>query len=168
MKCVILDNHPQPIGYKLCNQILPHQSSFAYLGVSFKPSGFLDPESLVSRNCTRALATMNILKSIGLNPPGFSRLLSSRSYAQIVRPQMEYGLAINLLFHSQLKRLEDTQNKCMWMIYGAHDCSSTKVMLHLANLPTMTERLNILQAQFLFRSLYVPNDSFLGYLLPSI
>lgn len=41
-------------------------------------------------------------------------------------------------------------------------------MLHLANLPTMTERLNILQAQFLFRSLYVPNDSFLGYLLPSI
>lgn len=108
MKCVILDNHPQPIGYKLCSQILPHQSSFTYLGVSFKPSGFLDPESLVSRSCTRVLATMNILKSIGLNPSGFSRLLSSRSYAQIVRSQMEYGLAINLLFHSQLKRLEDT------------------------------------------------------------
>lgn len=53
------------------------------------------------------------------------------------------------------------------MIYGAHNRSSTKMMLHLANLPTMIERVNILQAQFLFRFLYVPDDSLLVYLLPS-
>lgn len=111
---------------------------------------------------------MNVLTSIGVNSTGFSKLLSSRFYAQIVRPQMEYGLAINLFSNSQLQQLEYTQNRCIWMIYSAHDCSSTKVMLHLANLPTMNERVRILQAQFLFRSLYVPDDSLLGHLLPHV
>lgn len=32
--------------------------------------------------------------------------------------------------------------------------------------PNMIKRVNIIQAQFLFRSLYVPYDSLLGYLLP--
>ncbi|KAG0747522.1 hypothetical protein G6F62_000806 [Rhizopus arrhizus] len=122
----------------------------------------------MNRNCSKALATMNVLTSIGVNSTGFSKLLSSRFYAQIVRPQMEYGLAINLFSNSQLQQLEYTQNRCIWMIYSAHDCSSTKVMLHLANLPTMNERVRILQAQFLFRSLYVPDDSLLGHLLPHV
>lgn len=167
-KCVILDNPSQPIEYKIYNQAIPRLSSFAYLGVPFKPGGFLDPDALVNRNCSKAFATMNMLTSIGVNPTGFSKLLSSRFYAQIVRSQMEYSLAINLFSNSQLRRLEDTQNKCIQKIYGAHDRSSTKVMLHLAKLPTMNERVRILQAQFLFRSLYVPGDSLLGYLLPHI
>lgn len=83
-------------------------SLIAYLGVPFKPGGFLDPESLVIHNYTKALVIMNILKPIRLNPIGFSKLLSSMFYAQIVRPQMEYELTIDLFSHSQLKRLEDT------------------------------------------------------------
>ncbi|KAG0744277.1 hypothetical protein G6F57_005951 [Rhizopus arrhizus] len=34
-------------------------------------------------------------------------------------------------------------------------------MLHLSRLPSMSERVSILQAQFLFRSLYIPEDTLL-------
>lgn len=45
VKCVILNKHPQSIGYKLYNQVLPRQNSFAYIIMPFKPGDFLDPES---------------------------------------------------------------------------------------------------------------------------
>ncbi|KAG1522961.1 hypothetical protein G6F52_005411 [Rhizopus delemar] len=112
--------------------------------------------------------TMNVLSSIGVNPSGFSKLLCSRFYAQIVRPQMEYGIAINCFNHSQLKSLEEAQDKCICKIYGASRKTSTKVMLHLAKLPTMRERVAILQAQFLFRSLSLPEDTLLYRLMAHI
>lgn len=115
-------------------------SLFAYLGVPFKPGGFLDPESLVICNYTKVLVAMNTLKPIWLSPIDFSKLLSSRFYAQIVRPQMEYELTINLFSHSQLKRFGNIQNKCMQMIYGLRDHPSTNVMLHMVNFPTMIKR----------------------------
>lgn len=120
VKCVILDSHSQSIEDRLYNQAISRHSSFAYLGAPFKPGGLLDPESVVSHSCSKALARMNVLISIGVNPTGFSKLLPSRLYVQIVRPQMEYRLAINLFSHSQLRSLEYAQNKCMWRIYGAH------------------------------------------------
>ncbi|KAG1497751.1 hypothetical protein G6F46_003661 [Rhizopus delemar] len=85
-----------------------------------------------------------------------------------VRPQMEYGIAINCFNHTQLKSLEEAQDKCICKIYGESRKTSTKVMLHLAKLPTMRERVAILQAQFLFRSLSLPEDTLLYRLMPHI
>lgn len=116
------------------------------LGSPFKPGGFLDPEPLVNRDCTISFETMSIIMSIGPIPTGFSKLLSSRFYTQVVCPQVEYRLAKSLLSYSQLKRLQNTQNMCMLMIYGTHKCSSTKMMLHLADLLTTFERVQIHQA----------------------
>jgi hypothetical protein len=81
---------------------------------------------------------------------------------------MEYAIAINCFNHTQLKTLEEAQNKCIHKIYGASGKTSTKVMLHLAKLPTMKERIAILQAQFLFRSLSLPKDTLLYLLMPHI
>lgn len=105
---------------------------------------------------------MNVLASIGVDPIGFSKLLSSKLYAQI-RLRMEYGLAINLFSSSQFQQLENNENKCTMMIYGTYGRTSTKITLHLANLPTMNERVCILPTQFFFRFLYVPDDSLLGF-----
>ncbi|KAG1052342.1 hypothetical protein G6F43_005515 [Rhizopus delemar] len=148
-KHVILDNQLEPIPYTIYNQSLPQVTSFVYLGVPFKPGGYLDPDELIRRNSSKALATMNVLKSIGINPSGFSRLLSTRFYAHIVRPQLEYGLAINRFTNTQLKSIEDAQDTCIRKIYGAH-------------------RVHILQAQFLYRSLRLPDDALLCRLLPHI
>ncbi|EIE91862.1 hypothetical protein RO3G_16573 [Rhizopus delemar RA 99-880] len=167
-KCVILDNQPQTVEYAIYDQVLPQATTFTYLGIPFKPGGHLDPEKLVQSNIFKAMSTINVLSSIGVNPSGFSKLLCSRFYAQIVRPQMEYGIAINCFNHSQLKSLEEAQDKCIYKIYGASRKTSTKVMLHLAKLPTMRERVAILQAQFLFRSLSLPEDTLLYRLMPHI
>ncbi|KAG0968919.1 hypothetical protein G6F31_002361 [Rhizopus arrhizus] len=144
------------------------KTTFAYLGVPFKPGGHLDPEELIQRNIQKALATMNILSSVGVNPSGFSKLLCTRFYAHIVRPQLEYGLAINRFTVSQIHALEEAQNNCIKKIYGARGKASTKVMLHMSKLPLLSERVSILQAQFLFRSLYLPEDALLACLLPYI
>ncbi|EIE86863.1 hypothetical protein RO3G_11574 [Rhizopus delemar RA 99-880] len=119
------------------------------LRVPFKPGGYLDPDELIRRNSSKALATMNVLKSI-------------------VRPQLEYGLAINRFTNTQLKSIEDVQDTCIRTIYGARGKTSTKVMLRLAKLPLMADRVHILQAQFLYRSLHLPDDALLCRLIPHI
>jgi hypothetical protein len=167
-KCVILDSQLEPMIYTIYNQAIPHEVSFAYLGAPFKPEGYLDPDELSRRNSSKAVATMSVLMSIGVNPAGFSRLLSTRFYAHIVRSQLEYGLTINRFTSTQLKALEDVQDTCIRKIYGARGMSSTQVVLHLAKLPLMKERVHILQAQFLFRSLHLPSDALLCRLLPHI
>ncbi|KAG0786380.1 hypothetical protein G6F22_006146 [Rhizopus arrhizus] len=88
-KCVVLDSHTDPISYIMYGQPLPQKTTFAYLGVPFKQGGYLDPEELIQHNTRKALATMNLLSSIGVNPSGFSKLLSTRFYAHIIRPQLE-------------------------------------------------------------------------------
>jgi hypothetical protein len=56
----------------------------------------------------------------------------------------------------------DTQNKCTRKMDGAHDRPSTEVILPMAKLPTMTGRVHILQVQFLYRSLHVPEDTLIS------
>jgi hypothetical protein len=94
-KCVVLESHTDPILYIIYGQPLPQNTTFAYLGISFKQGGYLDPEEIIQHNTRKALATMNLLSSIGVNPSGFSKLLSTRFYAHIIRPQLEYGVTIN-------------------------------------------------------------------------
>ncbi|KAG1495986.1 hypothetical protein G6F46_007473 [Rhizopus delemar] len=130
----------------LYGQLFPQKTIFANLGVPFKQGGYLDPKELIQHNARKALATMNLLSSIGINPSGFSKILSTRFYAHIIRPQLEYGVTINRFTSSQLYTLEEAQDACIRGIYGARGKASTKVTLHLSKLPPMSERVNILQA----------------------
>jgi hypothetical protein len=111
---------------------------------------------------------MNQISSIGVNPKDFINLLAARFYSQIVRPQFEYGLVINTFTSAQIIQLENTQKHCLRTIFGISLRSSINVVLYLVKLPTMKERINILQAQFLLRSLYLPDNSLLSHLLPHI
>ncbi|KAG0830584.1 hypothetical protein G6F17_014077 [Rhizopus arrhizus] len=111
---------------------------------------------------------MNQMSALGVNPKGFDHLLSVRFYTQIVRSQLEYGLAISPISTTQLKKLEACQTQCIRKIFGGSTRSSTKVMLHLVNQPTMKERVHILQAKFLLRSICSPDDTLVAKFLPHI
>ncbi|KAG1040607.1 hypothetical protein G6F43_012255 [Rhizopus delemar] len=167
-KCVVPSDMNDDLSYELYGQTLLKQHSFSYLGVPFKSGGYFNPQELIEHNVCKAFAMMNVLTSVGVNPNGFDRLLSTRFYAQIQRTRLEYRLAINRLTASQIKVLEDAQNDCLQRIYGASKRASTKVMRHLSSLPTIKGRLNILQAQFLFRSFTLPEDAHLTKLIPHI
>ncbi|KAG1050440.1 hypothetical protein G6F43_007290 [Rhizopus delemar] len=151
-KCDIFDNQLQTIEYAIYGQVLPQATTFTYLGISFKPDDHLDLVKLVQSNTFKAMSTMNVLSSIGVSSSRFSKLLCSRFYAQIVRPQMEYDMTINCFNHTLLKSLEETQDKYIRQIYGVPGKTPTKVMFHLTKLPIMKERV-AQQAQFLFRLL---------------
>ncbi|KAL4209363.1 hypothetical protein AB4K20DRAFT_1969939 [Rhizopus microsporus] len=77
-------------------------------------------------------------------------------------------VTINRLTVSQLYALEEAQNNCIKKIYSARGKASTKVMFHTSKLPLMSERVSILQAQFLSHSLYLPEDALITCLLPYI
>ncbi|KAG1482540.1 hypothetical protein G6F46_013994 [Rhizopus delemar] len=86
-------------------------------------------------------------------------------YTQIVHSQLEYGLAISAVSSSNITKLETCQTQCIRRIFGGGSRSSTKVMLHLTNQPTMKERVHRLQAKFLFRSINAPEDTLLSQFL---
>lgn len=111
---------------------------------------------------------MNQLSAIGLNPTGFIPLLATRFYAQIVRAQLEYGLAITKVTSFLSNQMGDAQHACIRRIFGGSRNSSTTVMLHMANLPTMQERAYSLQSQFLLRTYTLPDDGLLSHLFPLI
>ncbi|KAI9274767.1 hypothetical protein BDA99DRAFT_533378 [Phascolomyces articulosus] len=129
----------------------------------------MDTQLLIEHNTRNATSTPNCLNALGLSPTGFTRLLATHIYAQFIRPQMEYGLAIQKTQQKHTKLLENTQSSCLRRIYGSNNQrASTKVMQHLINIPSMKIRVFILQAKFLNRTRWLPEDTLLSSLLPII
>ncbi|KAL4214581.1 hypothetical protein AB4K20DRAFT_1955574 [Rhizopus microsporus] len=84
----------------------------------------------------------------------FLQALCTKFYTHIVRPQLEHNLAINRFTVSQLHALEGAQNNDIKKINGARGKAFTKVILHMPELPLMSERVSILQTQFLFHKMH--------------
>lgn len=166
LKCAVLAPNTDTRRYSLYGTEIPRQTSFSYLGIPISPGGFLNVNALVQNNVNKALQTMNQMSALGVNPKGFHRLLSVRFYSQIARSQLEYGLAISPVSATLLKQLEACQTQCIRKIFGGGSRSSTKVMIHLVNQPSMKERVHLLQAKFLLRSVYSPDDTLLSKFLP--
>ncbi|CEP16609.1 hypothetical protein [Parasitella parasitica] len=154
--------------YTLSDASLPHEDSFSYLGISIKPGGSIDVSALVHENTTKARKSMNQIAIIGVNAKGFNHLLFIRFHVQMIRSQLEYGLAISTLSIGHLKKLEACQTECNSRIFGDSHRSSPKVMMHLVQQPSMTDRARILQTKFLIRSLQLPDDTLLQRLLSHI
>ncbi|KAG0905391.1 hypothetical protein G6F33_012202 [Rhizopus arrhizus] len=127
-----------------------------------------DWEEFVVKREAMHLLTMNQFAAIGLNSKGFPPLLACRFYSQMVRAQLDYGLAISPLTTKLIHQLDTFQNQCIRRIFSGHSRSSVQVMLHLVNLPSMRTRVAVLQAQYLFRSTHLPDDTLLAHLLPYI
>ncbi|KAG1254411.1 hypothetical protein G6F68_010863 [Rhizopus microsporus] len=163
-KCVTLDPTDQPLTYTLYGDALPICPSFSYLRIPFRPGEYLDTFKLLKFNTNKALATMNQLSAIGLHPKDFYPLLAVHFYTQIIRTQLEYGLTITKITPFLTNKFEDAQNTCIRRIFGGSSRSSTKVTLHLTNLPSMQERSYILQSQFLLRSFTLLDDTLLSRL----
>jgi hypothetical protein len=161
---VILDPSPTTT-FQLYNTTLPTASHFKYLGIYFAPGGSIDKAKLIDENKSKALKSLAAFSSLGLNPAGFPKLLSSRLYQQFLRPQLEYGLAILDIGKTLAKLLDKAQDTSLRRIYGAHSRSSTKVMKHLAKLPSMYQRTQILRFKFLCRTQWIPDDCLLRLII---
>ncbi|KAG1053263.1 hypothetical protein G6F43_004649 [Rhizopus delemar] len=126
-------------------------SSAQLPGIPIRPGGYLHTQELIQGNINKALKTMNEMAMVGVDPAVFDRLLSVRFYTQIVCPQLEYSLAFM-----------STSN-----LWGGSRFS-TQAMLHLVNQPSMKNRVHILQAKLILRTLNLPDDILLSRLLPYI
>ncbi|KAI8967051.1 hypothetical protein BDF20DRAFT_891932, partial [Mycotypha africana] len=166
LKCAVVAPSSDTSSYSLYGTSISRQTSFSYLGIPIGPGGHLLTNDLIQNNTNKALHTMNTMSAIGVNHKGFNQLLSTRFYTQIVRTQLEYGLAISSFSSPQIKKIEECQTECIRRIFGGNSRSSTKVMLHLTNLPSMKERVHRLQGKFLLRSINGPRDILLSQFLP--
>ncbi|CEP19872.1 hypothetical protein [Parasitella parasitica] len=118
---------------------------------------------MIHNRVTTSNASKNLLKSLGVNPSGFDRLFPLKLYSQVVRAQLEYGLAIIPFTYSQITDLESFQNQAICGIFGGSPHSSVSIMRHLAKMPSMNEHTTLLQARYLLlRSLNLPPDALLS------
>ncbi|KAG2200495.1 hypothetical protein INT46_004264 [Mucor plumbeus] len=168
VKCVIVAPTIDTQTYHLYGTPIPKEFSFSYLGIPIKPGGLLDYPALIQQNINKASLTMNQLAAIGPNSNGFPPLLACRFYSQIVRAQLDYDLAISPTTAKLIQKLDTFQNSCIRRIFGGHANSSIQLMLHLVNLPSMRTCVAVLQAQYLFRSTHLPDDTLLAHLLPHL
>ncbi|KAG0801438.1 hypothetical protein G6F16_012367 [Rhizopus arrhizus] len=118
LKCAILAPSSDTQAYSLYCTTIPRQGIFSYLGILINPGGYLNTAQLIQGNVNKALQTMNQMTTIGVNNKGFDRLLSVRFYTQIVRSQLEYGLAISSVPAHQLQKLDAYQTQCIRRIFG--------------------------------------------------
>ena len=77
-------------------------------------------------------------------------------------------LAISRLTQDDYKILQETQNSCLRKIYGTKTNQSMATIHHLAKLEYVAERVTILQAKFILRSYYMPDDAVFPTLIPCI
>ncbi|KAG0752944.1 hypothetical protein G6F57_014000 [Rhizopus arrhizus] len=110
LKCVLVAPTSDAKTYQLYGTTIPKESSFSYLGIPIKPGGLLDYPAMIQHNINRASLTMNQLAAIGLNSKGFSPLLACRFYSEMVRAQLDYGLAISPLTTKFIHQLNTFQN----------------------------------------------------------
>ncbi|KAG1473597.1 hypothetical protein G6F56_000868 [Rhizopus delemar] len=168
LKCVIVAPNSDAKTYQLYGTTLPKESSFSYLGIHIKPGGLIGYPAMIQHNTNKASLTMNQLAAIDLSSKGFPPLLACHFYSQMIRAQLDYGLAISPLTIKFIHQLDTFQNQCIRRIFGGHSKSSAQIMLHLVNLPSMRTRVAVLQAQYLFRSINLPDDTLLVHLLPYV
>ncbi|KAG1086115.1 hypothetical protein G6F39_012525 [Rhizopus arrhizus] len=170
-KCAIL-NAPDPTSSRyvrltLYDEDIPSVDEFVYLGVPFVRTG-ISPSRLVAHRKPGAQLKMAQLCAIGANRSGFSLLFSSRLYAMFVRPKLEYGLAISKLLKKDYDELERAQSRCLRLIVGGHKTSSTVVLRHICNLPSMRFRADTLVLKFCLRAQTLPDDCLLSLLSSSL
>ncbi|KAG1210140.1 hypothetical protein G6F69_005755 [Rhizopus microsporus] len=124
------EEHSLSLGYRWNpKNELPNEDYFPYLGVPIKSGGIIDKSALLQQNINKALGTMRQLVTLGVNKNGLDYLLSTSFYAQIVRPQLEYGLAITTFNSREIQALENCQNQCIRQIFGGRPFTSTKFLI---------------------------------------
>ncbi|KAG0737612.1 hypothetical protein G6F57_002804 [Rhizopus arrhizus] len=154
LKCAILSPSSDTQDYALYGVTLPRQVSFNYLGIPVSPGGYLNTKELIQNNINKALKTMNQMTAIGVNSTSFDKLTSTRFYSQIVRPQLEYSLAISAVKFRKLQKTEPCQNQCLRRIFGGHF--------------TLVHQGHATPTKFLLRTIDTPDDTLMFRLLPYI
>lgn len=167
-KCAVM-NSPSPtssrfVQLSLYGEPLPTVDEFIYLGVPFDKKGINGPGVLALRSAG-AIKTMSLLTSVGVNRCGYSLLLCSRFFTTFIRPQFEYGLAISRLRYTDLKALDDLQNRLVCMFIGGRWHNVAK---HITCIPPMQHRYNVLVSRFALRAQGLPDDSLVVLLRESL
>ncbi|KAG2192063.1 hypothetical protein INT47_006506 [Mucor saturninus] len=156
-KCAVLNAPTTGPQMTLYGNSLPTVDEFVYLGVPFNKDGLYGPGILSLRKAS-AIKTMALLTSVGVHKNGFSLLLCSRLYTSFIRPKIEYGLAISHFTATQIKAIDDTQNRLVRMFVGG---SWFKVAKHITCLPSMKHRYNVLVTRYVLRANSLPDDCLL-------
>jgi hypothetical protein len=167
-KCVIL-NPPSLHGgrpLKLYGSVIPTADSFTYLGLPINAKGHLDTGLLLDKNTHAGVSAMrSFLQPLGLASASFSRVTAAKLYTTFIRPKFEYGLAISTFLKKDLKVLEKAQDTCLRLAFGGHKKSSTTVFKHMTNLPSMSDRVELLRLKMVARAKELPRDTLLATLI---
>jgi hypothetical protein len=170
-KCVLV-NSPSDYGgrhLKLYGSEIPIADSFSYLGIPINRKDQLDTQLLLDRNIQSAVSAMRVgLRPLGFASAAFSRMVASKLYSVFIRPKLEYGLCVCILLAKHMKALEKAHNTCLRLAFGGHPKSSTAVLCHMTNLPSMSDRFQMPMFKSVIRIQELPEDTLLDTIIRTI
>lgn len=164
-KCVWIGEHHEN-SLTIEETRLRRVNTFEYLGVSFDKKG-INAKAQISRTISNARKIYFVLKRIGFSGHGFSINSNLLLYKSIIRPRMEYGLAILKLNKGNLKYLEASQHAIICGAFSVGINTSRTALRVLGRVEPMETRVNILSERFRIRVIRLTGlgKSFLGLVL---
>lgn len=155
-KCYVVSDNDDTI-LTLYNVQLPTKNEEAYLGIPITNQG-INWDAMVNQrtsNCRNAIAT---LSRFGFNANGWPMEACIRVYKTFLRPTMEYGIALKLLDHKLVSKLQKTQNLALRTMFSVPKTTSANAMMKLAMITPMKTRNYLLNIGFACR-LHNSNDA---------
>ena len=128
---------------KLYGDSLDQSPTFTYLGTIFGADGIIWKDH-ITRMGAKALKAAGSLNSLGCNNGGFTIRTSLELYRSMIRPILEYGLAISP--KSVTKEIQKLSNKCQRLMTGTgrNGCAfTTGLFLDLEPMELRRERLGV-------------------------
>jgi hypothetical protein len=119
-----------------------------YLGVKMDRNGVLLSDQVQLR-AGKARSTLLQLQRMGMNLKGWPVATSAKMYKTFVRPQMEYGLQLDILNKGDLEVLEKTQTLALRCMVSGNKNTSRKVLRKLTRMESMETRNQVLNLKFM-------------------
>jgi Reverse transcriptase (RNA-dependent DNA polymerase) len=148
-KCMVLQEHSNPPNiFHLYDEELPIVLEAKYLGINFTHKGINHHANVVARS-TVAQGVTKQLAEFGMNLNGISPLASKNLYKTFIRPILEYGLQLEVLYKVDIKAAQSVQNMALRCMLSAQRFTSIASMHKLLQLETMELRNQIINSRYL-------------------
>ncbi|KAI8880011.1 hypothetical protein K501DRAFT_192332, partial [Backusella circina FSU 941] len=101
------------------------------------------------------------LNSMGVYSKNFLPTLTAKLYKTFLRSSLEYGLVIACCSQTNLDFFNRCQDQHLCQLFGGRRTASAKVVKHMLNIPSLTERTHIPTFKFINRAILLPQATLL-------
>jgi NAD-dependent dihydropyrimidine dehydrogenase PreA subunit len=102
----------------------------------------------MDRQMNKAIQTCNFFKAKGMNRTGLRHNNAITLYKSFIRPQFEYGMALQIIPSKTLKAVQKIQNRCLRTIFSCAQTTSINALHRISGIDKVQTRNEVLHAKY--------------------